>query len=360
MTKPLNDVGRIIFLTKSHIGDLLLMTPAVRAVRQSYPSARISILVVRGCEEVFARNPDVDEVITFDFHVLRSGRTWTKLREEVRVVQMLRARRFDLAICFYPEDRTTIWGFLSGARHRVGPARQPFRFLLTTKVESSETRAGVREYFLDTIRAVHATPSSAQTRFTVGVEATGWAEDFLRSHALGRGKVLIGVHPGGSGNYKIWPPDRFVALIEEVGRDARIETLLFEGPGDAEIIRQIREQLIRPVVIANTSQSLEHLAALMKRCRLCLVLDSGARHLAASVNVPTLAVFRRAHAAAWRIYSEEEGHSIIESSKPCSLCPEGKCRDLIPEGETFGAYCLREITVEEVLSKVRQKLKTTA
>lgn len=357
MRKSFKDIERIVFLTRSHLGDLLLMTPAIHAVRERYPQARISILVEDGCREVFALNTDVDELLTFNVHALRQSKGMNKLWEELKVIRMLRRRKFDLAICFYPEDRTAVWAFLSGARYRVGPSRQPFRFLLNVKVNASERTAGVREYFLDIVRSVGAVSSSLQMRFTMSADAEAWVERFLRSHSLVEKKVLIGIHPGASGNYKIWPPESFASVLKELGKEENIGLLLFQGPGDGEIVRQITSRLDDPPVVAETSSSLHHLAALLKRCRLCIVADAGPRHLAASVGTRTLALFRRSHAAAWRIYGKEEGQIILESSKLCLHCPADRCGDKIPAGEVFGAYCLREISVGEVLVNVREILK---
>lgn len=357
MKTSFKGIERIVFLTRSHLGDLLLMTPAIHAVRERFPQARIFILVEEGCREVFTQNPDVDEILTFDVHALRRSKGIKKLGEELKIIRLLRRQEFDLAICFYPEDRTTVWAFMSGARYRVGPSHQPFRSLLNVKVSTSETAAGVREYFLDTVRAIGAVPSTLQMRFTVSADAEAWAESILRSHFLAEKKVLIGIHPGASGEYKIWPPENFASVLEGLRRDESVEVILFQGPGDDEIVHQISGRMNPPPLIVDTSMSLERLAALMKRCHLCIVADAGPRHVAASVGTQTLALFRRTHAAAWRIYSEEEGNFILESSKSCPHCPAEKCRDKTPAGEIFGAYCLREISVEDVLLRVQEILK---
>ncbi len=357
MKKSFKDIERIIFLTRSHMGDLLLMTPAIHAARERYPQAKISILLEVGCRDVFSRNLDVDEILTFDVHALRGSKGINKLGEELKIIRMLRRQKCDLAVCFYPEDRTAVWAFLSGARHRVGPSRQRFRFMLNVQVNASESTAGVREYFLDTVRAIGAVPSTLQTRFIVSADAEAWAESFLRSHSLVEKEILIGIHPGASGNYKIWPPENFASILKELGKEENIGLLLFQGPGDSEIVRQIIPRLDCPPVVAETSSSLEQLAALLMRCRLCVVADAGPRHVAASVGTRTLALFRRNHAAAWRIYSEEEGQMILEGNRLCPQCPPEKCGDKIPAGEVFGAYCLREISVGEVLVSVREILK---
>jgi ADP-heptose:LPS heptosyltransferase len=356
MTGTLANIERIIFLTRSSLGDLLLMTPAIRAVRESYPFARISILIKQEFREVFEHNSDVDEILTFESRALREVGGWRRLREELRIFQVLRKGRFDVAVAFYPEDRTAWWSVLSGARYRVGPRRQPFHFLLNIKVDAGEKKAGVRAYFLETVRAISAQTLSQQTSFRPTCDEEAWAEMFVQSHGLDEGKMLIGVHPGASGRYKVWPPENFAAVLQELREEENMKVLLFQGPDDDEVIRQITARMNPPPIVAKTSSRLGQLAALMERCQLCIVADSGPRHLAASVGARTLALFRRNHSAAWRIYSEEEGHFILENTELCPHCPAARCADKIPVHEVYGAYCLRKISVGEVLSKVREIL----
>ncbi|MGA9364952.1 MAG: glycosyltransferase family 9 protein [Bacteroidota bacterium] len=330
------------------------MTPAIRAVRESYPLARISILIKQEFREVFEHNSDVDEILTFDSRALRGKGGWGRLWEELHNFRMLRRGRFDVAVTFYPEDRTAWWAFLCGARYRVGQRSQPFHFLFNVKVDAEEKKAGVREYFLETVRAINAETSSRQTTFRLSHEEESWARMFIQSHGLDDAKLLIGIHPGASGRYKIWPPENFAAVIEELRREKNTKVLLLQGPDDEEVVRQIAARTNPPPVVARTGARLGHLAALMKLCRLCIVADSGPRHLAAAIGTPTIAIFRKTHAPAWGIYGKEEGHVVIESDQPCPHCPAEKCGDKIPGSQRFGAYCLHSIPVDTVLSKVRQ------
>jgi len=354
MTRKPSKIERIIFLTRSGLGDLLLMTPAIRAVRESYPLARISILIKQELREVFEHNSDVDEILTFDSQALRETTGWRRLREELRSLRLLRSGGFDVAIAFYPEDRTAWWAYLSGARHCVGQRRQPFHFLFNIKVDGYEKKAGVREYFLETVRAINAETASRQTTFHLSHEEQSWARDFILSHGLDDANMLIGVHPGASERYKIWPPENLAAVIDELRRGGDTKVLLLQGPDDEEIIREITVRMNPTPIVASTGTKLGRLAALMKLCRLCIVADSGPRHLAAAIGTPTIAIFRKTHAPAWGIYGKEGGHVVVESELPCPHCPAEKCGDKIPGGKGFGAYCLRFIPVDAVLSKVRE------
>jgi ADP-heptose:LPS heptosyltransferase len=221
-------------------------------------------------------------------------------------------------------------------------------------VDGGEKKSGVREYFLETVRAINAQTSSRQTTFRLRHEEESWARLFIQSQGLDDAKPLIGVHPGASGRYKIWPPENFASVIEELRKREGTKVLLLQGPDDEEVIRQITDRTNPPPIVARTGARLGHLAALMKLCRLCIVSDSGPRHLAGAVGTPTIAIFRKTHAPAWGIYGKEGGHVVVESELPCPHCPAEKCGDKIPGGERFGTYCLHFIPVDAVLSKVRE------
>lgn len=363
---------RILFLAEGQLGDLLLLTPAIRAVKESFPAAAVAVLVVerrsrQGHPHRFddlsasasdrernplATNPDVDELYVVHREDLRSQHGLERLRAERAVVRFIREKRFDTVICTFPEDRFVQWAFAAGAKIRVGQRKQALRWLLTHKVDSEKSERGVLQYYCDLVRAIGATVRSTETAYTIPVSAIEWAGNALAAHVLE--PPMVAVHPGASGDYKIWPPERYAQLIDRLAQ--RCSVLLLGSDADEEILAAIRSRAQGPFVEFNTGGNVGKLAALLRHVQLCVSNDSGPRHLAIAVGVPSLALFRLHHTREWDVYEHSAKITVCQSAGSCPVCPVGVCRDVVPPGERFGSYCIRQIEVDAVLRRMNELL----
>ncbi len=166
--------------------------------------------------------------------------------------------------------------------------------------------------------------------------------------------------PGASGNYKIWPPENYAQLIQGLSEKENAKIILCYGEDDSIVIDLIKNNLQKDaetkLVFVNAGNDLNKLAEVFQNCNLTITNDSGPRHLSAALGVPNLTLFRRYHDRAWKVYPENKFTSTIQSKKECAFCNKLECNDRIPKDEMFGSYCMREITVDEVLLKINDLL----
>ncbi|MDZ7345053.1 MAG: hypothetical protein ONA90_11140, partial [candidate division KSB1 bacterium] len=118
-----------------------------------------------------------------------------------------------------------------------------------------------------------------------------------------------------------------------------------------------KKHLRTAVLAVNFGQSVARFAAILQRCTLCISNDSGPRHLAVAVGTPSVAFMRRGQDRQWKIYHDARVSIVLQSNEPCPECRDGICRDLIPPGEKYGAYCMRRISVEQALGAVARFIK---
>jgi ADP-heptose:LPS heptosyltransferase len=365
--------SRVLFLAEGQLGDLLLLTPALRAVKRTYPSSHVSVLIVerhmnqgpdsfrfddlsvtteQRTSSVLGTNPHVDELLIVNRKALRSLPGVARARAEWGCVMFLRRRKYDTVICTFNEDRFALWAYLSGAYERVGQRKQGLHWLLTTAPDIDKAKGGVLEYYCDLVRSIGTCIDSLVTEYTIPESSIRWADRLLESLGIAGDSHVVAIHPGASGDYRVWPAERYAGLIERLnGHGVRI--LLCTGGQDSSVISAITASL-RSKVIEAEADKVSDLAAVLQRSTLCISNDSGPRHLAIAVGTPSLALCRKFHDREWGIYPPSESRVILKGNQQCPVCPLGVCLDKIPEGETLGSYCMRMIEVEEVVARVRE------
>ena len=370
---------RILFITEGGLGDHVALTAALRELKKSFPSAFVAVFATyrRSTDpdkpnqfrdlspsqaekdnSIFATNPYVDELYVLNRYAFKSLHALARVKAELDVVRFLRRKKFDTVISTFPhKDRFVIWAFAAGARVRVGPRNQGIRWLLTITPDIEKARGGVVEYYCDLVRAIGVTVHSTRTEYVVPKASALWADRLLQQFPLDPARRLVAIHPGASGSYKVWPVERLAALMDHISARPDVTLLLLKGAMDDDIVAAVRKNLRAPVLEIDCSESIGHLAAILKRCSLCITNDSGPRHLTVALGVPSLAFFRFHHDREWDVYQAVENCATLKGTDPCPVCPSDKCFDRVPGGEQFGSYCLRMVSLEEAVRKAEAMLQ---
>lgn len=366
----------VLFIAEGQLGDLLLLTPALEAVKNTFPLAKVSVLAldrrdsntdsprarVRAADahdrasQVLSANPAVDQIFVLSRTELTSLTGLGRVRAELAAVGSLRRNRFDTVICTFPEDRFALWAYFSGAKVRVGQRAQPFHWLLTHIPDVEKGRRGVLQYYCDLASAIGAKVDSQRTSLLISVSSRSWAEGFLRGHRLRANLKLVAIHPGARGPYRIWPPERYASLIDKLQANKSIRTILCRSSQDRPVVSEIERAVRTDCIGVDIEENIGNLGALLERCSLCVSNDSGPRHLASAVGTPSLGFLRQYHDREWKVYPENDTHATLQGKEQCPACPPGSCLDKIPIGEGFGSYCLRMISVDEAFARTCQLL----
>lgn len=363
----MSTIRRILVLAEGQLGDLLLLTPALRAIKQTFRDANLSVLIVSRTfhgmnltdlspssafreSNVLSTNPHVDTLYHVSRPFLRSMKGIKRVRTEYSIIRFLRQKRFDAVISTFPEDRFAIWSFLSGATKRIGQKKQTLSRLYSIRPDVNKFDGGVLEYYCALAGSLGAVSGSKVTEFHIPLLCSEWAESELMRNGIRRADHFIALHAGASGSYKIWPPERYAALINALQKRNGVRVVLCQGTLDVEICEAIAQQMeTRPIQI-QTGENVGNFAALLSRASLLISNDSGPRHLAVAVKTPSLALFRRFHDREWKVYPDSDECVVATGKEECPSCPPGVCLDRIPDGERFGSHCLRMLSVDDVLS----------
>ncbi len=357
---------RILVVKLSDIGDVLTATPALRALRESFPTARLEALIPPNSAPILAESPLVDEVIVFDkFQYDRpvDALKPSSLAALLRLARDLRRRRYDCLVILH--HLTTRWGTLkyaalaltSGARVRAGLDNGRGWFLTHRVRDHGFGARHEVEYWLDVVGTLGAGTKDTSLEIAIGENDQIPTPSLPPLPGGGRGRCpLIAIHPG-SGGYSLarrWSAEGFAqvadALVERYG--ARI--VLVGTPADG--VSQVASLMRSEAVNLEGRTNLKQLAAVLKRCNLFIGADSGVMHLAAAGGTPLVAIFGPSNHRAWGPWPRDGRHIILRADLPCSPCSYTGYKVGQREG-CEAMTCMRAITPEMVLAAAERLLE---
>jgi heptosyltransferase-2 len=294
MSKP-RALRRILVIRLTALGDVLLATPAVRALREAHPQARIDWLTQAVYAPLLEGLPFVDEVLRYE-------RTRDRgLGGTLRLFRTLRSRAYDAVVDLQRKPRTAIIAGASGADVRVAAHRRTFRGLLAAGLGRDQPLRGphqTKRYAaaLSPLGAGLAEPGPLQIGLSPAVRVEAEAEvDKLLGDAR---QPLVALAPGSVHATKRWSPLRFAEVGSALAAGGR-DLVLVGGPTDAAELDELRAGLgARPAIDARWL-GLPALAVLLSRCALVISNDSGPVHLAQAVGTPVVAVFGPTEPLRW-------------------------------------------------------------
>ncbi|HUJ17245.1 MAG TPA: glycosyltransferase family 9 protein [Nitrospirota bacterium] len=322
------EFSNILINKPGAIGDLVQLTPVVRALKERYPSARISLMV--GSETtagLFRNNPRVAETIVFE----RKGRH-RSFRSLIRLWRSVRAKHYDLVVNFQRSNLKT-WFLASAAL--------PCRVLVYHKSNSETVHAVVN--YLDTLAPLGIEASDLDLELTPGPDDRAFAESVLGTR-VNQQPPVVALNPGASHHVNRWPPERFAALADGLQQELSARVLIIGGGGDVPLAEEIVSRCAaKPLMLAGKIDLLQ-LAAILERCDVLVSGDTGPLHLATAVGTRVVALFGAADPA--RTGPVGSGHIVLQPatvscvpcrSRTCSNARHLECMEAISVADVFGA-----------------------
>ncbi|MFN8059619.1 MAG: glycosyltransferase family 9 protein [Vicinamibacterales bacterium] len=342
------------------IGDVVFTTPAIRGIRDRFPSARLTYLVEPSAAPVVVGNPLLDEVLIVPYsHGL------SRLATDARLIRELRRRRFDLVLDFHGGPRSSLLAWASGAPSRVGYAVTGRGWMYTRLVPRARTlepRHSVENQWdllsgIDGAAPTRPAPVTHPTTMVDDAPARDRVEAWLRARALDE-RPLIVLHVSAGNAFRRWPTAHFAALVAALAARGDRGIIITAGPSDREAADAVRaaaalrvsSSTSAPIVTAD-DLGLAELRALIARASLFIGGDSGPLHLASTTTTPIVGLYGPTlpeRSGPWRdpAYPSE---AVDGGPLPCRPCHQRHC---VP-----GDFrCLTSIRPEHVLSAAERAL----
>ena len=333
---------RILIVRTDRIGDVLLSTPVIEALRRAYPCAYIAIMVNPYAADIVEGNPYLDEVIMCAKEAEDRGILGT-----FRLARRLRRKRFDVCFVLHPTVRLHLLMYLAGIPRRIGYDRK-FGFLLTDKIVHDK-QAGKKhesEYSLDVIRYLGIAATGNNPFMPIRKDSEAWAEREFKNAGIGSDDKVLAVHPGASCRSKLWPEENFASVCDMLAQRVGFKVVIVAGPKDAGIAKNIVARMRHRAVNFAGKTSVSQLASLLKRCSLFISNDSGPVHIASALKIPVVVIFGRGQKGLsplrWGPLGEKS--RVLHKSAGCAECLAHNCK------KEFA--CIRAVTPEDVIRAV--------
>jgi heptosyltransferase-2 len=331
---------KIAVFCPNWVGDAVMATPAVRAIRQHFAGAHIVGVLKPYVAEVFEGAPWLDSQLFLDAHGPSSQRCLT-------VAARLRQEKVELAILFPNSFHSALAAWMGGCRRRIGYDRDLRQCMLTDSLEPVRDDRGrlkpspiIHAYNLLAEAAGCPAPSLQLELFTTTRDEMA-ADGVWRRTGLGAHAEVICVNPGAAfGSAKHWPTDYFVRLAQDLVDRRGCGVLVLCGPAERDLARQISVQAGRPSVhsLADYPLSVGLTKACVRRAALLITTDSGPRHFAAAFDRPVVTLFGPTHIAWTETYHAKAIH--LQKKVPCGPCQLRVC--------PLDHRCMKELDPDEV------------
>ncbi len=346
---PRGEPQNILVVLPNWVGDLVLATPALRALRERYASARITFLLKSHLAEILNGGDWMNEMLFWP-----AGRSRPKRRQSfLGLAADLRERPIDLAVLLSNSFRSALFTRLAGIKRRVGYDRDGRGLLLTDKLlperyEGSYVPVSMVRYYNAIARYLGCRECPSQLELFTTPEEEATASQALTAAGIPEGRPYIVLNPGASfGPAKCWLPDRFAQVGDQRAAATGAAVIISCGPKEIAIARQVAGHMKQPVTVLDSPViRLGPSKALIRRAGLLVTNDTGPRHFARAFGTPVVTIFGPTHQE-WTV-TDSPLERALQVQVHCGPCMKRVC--------PLDHRCMTRISSDMVVERAHELL----
>jgi heptosyltransferase-2 len=340
-TKPerelLSEAPSILVMETGLLGELLVITPALRAVKTRWPDSVVTVMVTPGSAPVLVGNPNVDRLLPL------SKRERSGFVGLMRLASWIRSRHFDAALVLHTSFRSALAAFMGGVPVRAGLACEGRGFLLTHKRPRDRTAYEVDEH-LGVAELIGAEPRGRELELFLTEDERAEADSLLPGV---HGRKIVCLHPGASRETRRWPAERFAELGARLASLSGVEPVYVFGPREKEVAGAVarwyeESRLDRPPILYPRTPRI--LAAVFGRASVAVTNNTGPMHLAAAVGVPGVFIHGPTPVPRWHPPGDRYV-PVFGRDVPCRPCDTPQCAQ-------DSLLCMESVSVDAVFNAV--------
>jgi len=291
----------ILILKWGALGDLVMITSTIKAVRENYPNAKITMFTNSIMKEILPEGFLIDEYI----FIKKSGRYVDEsLFKQILLIRELRRRKFDLAIDLkWISERAAVITYLSGAKIRVGYWSKYFHKCYTHTLQYPKGAYHELYRGLDVIKSIGLKVSDENPLIYISEDDKKYADDFFASNSLEK-KEVICIHPGASKPNRAWPADNYIELAKRFTEKYNAKILITWGGNELELVNRIGSLIGKNGFISAKTKTIGQLAAVIQNCAMYISGCTGPMNVANAVKTPIIALLSATDPLDWSPYGD--------------------------------------------------------
>lgn len=350
-TLRLDDSRRLLLIQSGDIGDVVLSTPCLVALRNRFPESHISVAVRRKARELMEDCPFIDSVLIAD---QTPGTAFRKTASAIQQVRLWRKAHFDLAIDLRTGTRGAIMARACGAHRRVSfyaRGEAFWRNWMFTHLAEIPYRDGtyVADYYHRLLEAFGISDEPGRLQLWTNPDRRDRVQHRCREKGLDLSSPFIALQPFSLWSYKELPESHYIRLIREIHSAFGMPAVIVGGPAERQRAETICQSAGPGAINMAGETSIGELPALLQKASLFVGIDSAGLHIAAAMGCPTIGIFGPSASASWAPRGVE--HMAIQAQAPCSPCLDKGCRN------SEVSTCLQELPVSTILKAVEKQLE---
>jgi heptosyltransferase-3 len=345
--------ARVLVLRLRSIGDIVLLTPALRLLKRWRPDLKVSVVVERHFRELLEASSDVDEILEPG-----SGSGPAKLGARISAVREIRRKQFALCVNLHGGPTSAFLTRWSGADWKAG--FEHFRQRGIYQVLIPDARVILHQ------PSIHTAEHQASAFFYLGLPreeipsaclavspaAEAWWDEKRASLGIPQDKEYAVLHPTALYFTKQWAPEHFAALGEYLESTKNLRVIYTCGPGESATLDEVQEAA-GARILRLEGPPLGDFLAILADARLIVGNDSGPAHMAAALGRPGVVIFSSSSSSIWGPWRPRAPWRVVQNPYDCNPCPGDRCyRYERPE-------CILSVTLEQVRSAVEEILTRT-
>jgi lipopolysaccharide heptosyltransferase II len=337
----------ILIVLIAGIGDLILASKSIRAIRNGYPGADIHLLTNSEAVPIAQHYRYIDYILSFPIREMRKDKRY--LLDIMKLVLRLRKTKFDFAVNLYTVSswlgsiKMGLLFLLVGAKEGIGHDSKGFGLFIDKKVP---VEAFQNRHFADAMMEIALLAGGISDTKNLEIFwdkecEKKWKHIFPKQKGV-MGEIVIGVNPGGDRLNRRWGPDHYAFLADRLIENFKAKVIFLGGPGEEDITGYIESKMKNDIVNLAGKLTLNDLVYLISRFDLLVTNDSGPMHIGAAVGTRMVAIFGPEDPVLMRPYSSPDLYRVVCKDVNCRPCNKKKCARPV---------CLDMVTPEEVYEK---------
>lgn len=339
------EMKKILIINLGGIGDVLLSTPTLRALRKFYPQTEVSILIAPRVYEIVKNLSYINEVLVF--HVGYGGTIpFTKIFGNLKTLFVLRNKQFDLAInmrTLVSKKSALKIKFLLGIinpKMKAGRDTEGWGYFFDVKVPEPEIGEKYEmDYDIETLELLGVNVGDRSIDFEIDEASKERVNQLLLKEGVTEDDILIGIHPGGMASRR-WPIENFSRVIKEINKKTKCKFVITGGKEESFLVNELMKMTDLKMINVVGKINIKELGALIKRCNLYISNDTGPIHIAAILKIPLIAIFGSSEITRYDPRNISEKATVFYKKVDCSPCYNVNCKSM---------KCMKAILPEEVI-----------